>query len=99
MTRLTYTEQSKQDLVEIGLYIAEDNPRRAMSFVRELKAQCRKITNAPKGYRARPELGQGIRFCAYGNYIVIFYEEPGLVRIVRILHGSMDIEAEFADKK
>lgn len=27
-----------------------------------------------------------------------FYEEPGLVRIVRVMHGAMDIEAQFAEK-
>ena len=51
MTRLVYTPQSKKDLNDIGLYIARDNPRRAMSFVRELREQCRKITEAPKAYR------------------------------------------------
>lgn len=99
MTRLTYSVPSRQDLAEIGLYIAKDNPRRAMSFVRELKVQCRKITDAPKGYLARSELGQNIRSCVYGNYVIFFCEEPDLVRILRILHASMDIEARFADKK
>ena len=40
MTCLVYTPQSKKDLNDIGLYIARDNPRRAMSFVRELREQC-----------------------------------------------------------
>ena len=98
MTRLVYTPQSKKDLNDIGLYIAQDNPRRAMGFVRELREQCRKITQAPKAYRLRPELGKGLRSCAHGNYIVFFFEEPGLVRILRVLHGAMDIEAQFAEK-
>lgn len=96
MTRLVYTPQSKNDLYDIGLYIAQDNPRRATSFVRELRGQCRKIAEAPKAYRPRPELGKGLRSCAYGNYLVIFDEQPGLVRIVRVLHGAMDIDAQFA---
>jgi len=95
MTRLVYTPQSKKDLSEIGLYIARNNPRRAASFVRELRAQCRKLTQAPQAYQPRPELGKGMRSCAHGNYLVVFYEEAGLVRIV---HGAMDIEAQFATK-
>lgn len=83
MTRLVYTPQSRSDLNNIGLYIAKDNPRRAISYVRELRAQCRKITQAPQAYRSRPDLGKGMRSCAYGNYVVLFYEEPDLVRIVR----------------
>ncbi len=98
MTRLVYTPQSKKDLSEIGLYIARDNPHRAASFVRELRAQCRKLTQAPQAYKPRPELGKGMRSCSHGNYLVVFYEEAGLVRIVRIVHGAMDIEAQFATK-
>jgi plasmid stabilization system protein ParE len=29
---------------------------------------------------------------------VFFIHEPGLVRIVRVLHGSMDIAAQFAEE-
>lgn len=96
--RLVFLPQAEMDLEAIGDYIARDNPQRAMSFVRELREQCRKITEAPKAYRPRPELGKGLRSCAYGNYVVFFFEEPGLVRIVRVLHGAMDIEAQFAEK-
>ena len=96
--RLVFLPQAETDLEAIGDYIARDNPRRAISFVRELRGQCRKITQAPKAYRPRPELGKGLRSCAYGNYVVFFFEEPGLVRIVRVLHGAMDIEAQFAEK-
>lgn len=98
MTRLAYTPQSKKDLIDIGLYIARDNPRRAISFVQELRGQCCKIAEAPKAYRPRPELGEGMRSCAFGKHLVLFYEEPGLVRIIRVLHGAMDIETQFADK-
>lgn len=81
MIRLEFSPEAEQDLESVGDYIAKDNPRRAASFVRELKAQCCKITNAPKGYRERPELGQGIRFCAYGNYVVFFTKSPVLYEL------------------
>jgi len=96
--QLVYTPQSKSDLNQIGIYIARDNPRRAISYIRELRAQCRKIAQAPQAYRPRPELGKGMRSCAHGNYVVLFYEEPGLVRIVRVLNGAMDIETQFSEK-
>ncbi|MEO5344634.1 MAG: type II toxin-antitoxin system RelE/ParE family toxin [Gammaproteobacteria bacterium SHHR-1] len=82
----------------MGDYIAQDNPRRAKSFVRELREQCGKITQAPKGYRPRPELGKGLHSCPYGNYLVIFHEKPDRVRIVRVLHGAMDMPAQFAEQ-
>jgi toxin ParE1/3/4 len=57
MTRLVYTSQFKKDLNDIGLHIAQDNPQRAMNYVRELREQYRKITEAPKVYRPWPEFG------------------------------------------
>jgi toxin ParE1/3/4 len=41
---LAYSPLSKIDIYDIGLYIAQDNPRRAKTFVRELREQCGKIT-------------------------------------------------------
>ena len=83
------------DLEEIGDYIARDNPRRAASFVAELRRQCVKLTRSPEGYRQRPELGEGIRSCAYGNYVIFFTIQADALLIVRILHGAMDIESQF----
>lgn len=77
----------------------KDNPRRAVSYLRELRVQRRKITGAPQAYRPRPEFGKGMRSCVYGNYIVFFYEEAGFVRIIRVLHGAMDIEAQFVKQQ
>ena len=83
------------DLEEIGDYIARDNLRRAASFVAELRHQCVKLTRSPEGYRLRPELGDGIRSCAYGNYVIFFTIQADMLLIIRILHGAMDIAAQF----
>lgn len=96
--RLEFQPQAERDLEGIGDHIAQDNPRRAISFLHELRAQCRKILMAPQAYRPRPELGEGIRSCAYGNYVIFFTEDGRLLRIIRVLHGAMDIEAQFAEK-
>lgn len=52
--RVTFTPLAEADLESIGDYIAQDNPRRALSFLAELRAQCSKIANAPQAYQARP---------------------------------------------
>jgi len=93
--RLTFTPLAEQDLEAIGDYIAADNPLRALRFVRELRAQCQRITINPPGYRLRTELGDGIRSCAYGHYVIFFEAEPDAVVILRILHGARDLPAVF----
>ena len=96
--RMELLPQAEHDLETIGDYIAEDSLRRAASFVRELKAQCRKIAQAPKAYRPRTEFGATMRSCSHGNYVILFTENASLVQIVRILHSAMDIDALFAEK-
>lgn len=94
--RLGFTPLAEQDLVSIADYIATDNPRRAASFVRELRQQCERIKRNPIGYRLRPELGEGIRSCAHGRYMVFFIASASEIVVVRILHGARDLPAQFA---
>ena len=96
--RLEFRPQAERDLESIGDYIAQDNPRRALTFLRQLRAQCHKILLAPQGYRLWPELGERIRSCSHGNYVIFFTESDRSVTVIRVLHGSMDIEARFPDK-
>jgi len=95
--RVIFTRLAERDLEDIGDYIARDNPRRALSFILELRRQCGKVAEAPQAYRRRPELSDGIRSCAHGNYVIFFREDRNGLGIVRILHGAMDIEARIAE--
>lgn len=94
--RLLLTSLAEQDLEEIGDYIAQDNPARAVSFILELQAQCRKICLNPAGYRRRPELSTDVRSCAHGSYVIFFEASQEAVTIIRVLHGARDIPGEFA---
>ena len=94
---VTLSPLAEQDLESIGDYIGKDNPLRAISFIAELRAQCAKIAKAPQAYRPRPELGDGIRSCAQGNYVIFFTANKTRVTIARVLHGAMDIPAHFSD--
>lgn len=94
--RLLLTPLAEQDLEEIGDYIAQDNPTRALSFVQELQAQCQKICLNPAGYRRRPELSSDVRSCAHGHYVIFFEATDEAVTIIRVLHGARDIPGEFA---
>ena len=53
------------DIESIGDYIANDSPRRALAFVKELHNQCKKIAESPLIYRLHPELSDTIRACIY----------------------------------
>lgn len=82
------------DLQEIGDYIAQDNPRRAETFVDELIDQAEKITKMPTGYTAREDLVPGLRMCTHGRYILFFRIIGSVVRVERVLHSSRDIDTD-----
>ncbi len=51
--RLTITPLAELDLEAIADYIAADNLERALTFIVELREQCRRIAGNVQGYRRR----------------------------------------------
>lgn len=93
--RLRFTPLAERDLESIADYIAADNPRRVVTFIQELRQQCQRIALNPSGYRMRPELGEGLRSCAHGSYVIFFEASASAVTVVRILHGARDLSVLF----
>ena len=86
---------AEADLESIGDYIALDSPGNARHFILGMRDHCQRIALAPMAYVARPELGDSLRSCAHGRYVIFFRPIEGLVRIERILHSAMDIRSEL----
>ena len=78
------------DLEEIADWIAEDNPRRAVSFIREIRDEIARIGKAPLLYQLRPEIGEDARIAVVGHYVILFRADGGLVRIERVVYGGRD---------
>ncbi|MEA1063088.1 type II toxin-antitoxin system RelE/ParE family toxin [Apirhabdus apintestini] len=95
--KLGISPLAEQDMEAIGDYIAQDNPLRAVSFIEDLYQQCLRVAESPVIYRQRPELGQNIRSCAYGRYLIVFRVLDTEVRVERVLHGSRDIIGLFPE--
>jgi toxin ParE1/3/4 len=93
--RQVFSRAAEDDLEQIGDYIANDNPPRALQFVQELREHCSRIRAAPLARQARPELGAGMRSVPHGRYVIFFRVERDVILIVRILHGARDLIAEF----
>jgi toxin ParE1/3/4 len=89
--RLEFAPLAETDLEAIGDYIAQDSPGNATRFIEGLRIQCQRIARAPMAYVARPELGDDLRSCAHGRYVIFFRPNTELVRIERILHSALDI--------
>ena len=69
---LVFTPLAEQDLEKIGDYIVRDNPRRALTFIREIRQQCKQLSERPKTYLLRSEVGENIRSCVFRRYVIYF---------------------------
>jgi toxin ParE1/3/4 len=95
VTPCIFSRLAEADLEAIGDYIANDNPRRALSFVRDLRERCRAMVQHPRAAPLRPELGRGVRMVAFGEYLIFYRYSKRMVIIERILRGARNIQGLF----
>ncbi len=95
MARLVILPAARADLLEIGDFIAQDDPRRAASFLAEIEARMRAVAERPGSFPGRDELHEGLRAARHGRYLIFFVEEGDEVRVVRVLHGARDLPRAF----
>ena len=99
MSRVAFTELAENDLTDIWLYIAEDNPDAADRFIDRIYDTCHKtLVPSPESGRARPELADSLRSFPVGNYVIFYRPSRQGVQIVRVLSGHRDIPALFHDR-
>jgi len=82
------TAEAEGDLERIGDYIAQDNPRRALSFVLELRDKCMSLANMHHVFPLVPRYG--VRRRVHRHYMVFYRVEANRVLVVHVLHGAMD---------
>ncbi|WP_416798093.1 type II toxin-antitoxin system RelE/ParE family toxin [Ciceribacter azotifigens] len=91
---LEFSNEAENDLEQIADYIARQNPRRALSFVRELRSKCEELVESPNGFGVVPRYERhGIRRRVHGNYLIFYRVENTKVVIVHVLHGATDYGA------
>jgi toxin ParE1/3/4 len=91
MAKVTFSPKSRQDLLDIGDYIAKDSRVNARRFVGTLMEQCQRIGTSPMGYVGREDLASGLRMAALGRYVIFFRVLDDQVRIERVLHGARNL--------
>ena len=95
MGRVTRRPQAEADILEIWDYIAEDSMVEADLWVDSLDEKLGLWATQPMIGRARDELAAGVRSLAFGRYLVFFEPLSDGIDVVRVLHGSRDIDASF----
>lgn len=92
--KVVFASDALRDLERIGDWIAENNPRRALSYVRELRARARSLGHWPLRY---PAIGNDPRLrCApHGAYNIHYVALEDRVLIWRIIHSAVAFEVAW----
>jgi toxin ParE1/3/4 len=89
--KIVWSEQAREDLQSIVLFIAQDNPTAAESFGYLLMSKVDVLAQIPKFGRVVPEENNGaIREIIFRSYRIIYQTlmEKQIVAIVRVWHGA-----------
>ena len=89
--RLEFSRWVEGDLDTIADFIAQDNPQRAVTFIREIRQKIDKVGQQPLVYQLRPEIGEGARMAVVGRYVILFRILGDAVRIERVVYGGRDL--------
>ena len=94
MPRLLFTQSAQSDLLEVWLFIAEDNPEAADRVLSTIEKEAKTLLVQPLMGRARPELTEGVRsWPTSTRYILYYVPTPEGITVLRVLHHARDIQS------
>ena len=72
-------------------YIAHENPRAAAPVLRSLDHSIQLLADQPKLGKVFHHRRLRLRLLTHGEYLVFYRECPGVIEIVRVIHGRRNI--------
>jgi toxin ParE1/3/4 len=97
MARVLRRPRAAEDIAAVWDFIADDNPDAADHWVDQLDTQLRLLATQPLMGRARDELAPGIRSFPFGRYLVFYLPIGDGIDVVRVLHGTRDVDTAFGE--
>jgi toxin ParE1/3/4 len=87
---------AERDLIEIGLYIAQDSPANAYRFIDAIERECQKLADSPFVLGRKCEgLNPALRRYNFKKYAIIYRPVPDGIELVGVFQGSRELEAMF----
>lgn len=92
--RVVITPRANLGLVDIGDWIARDDPVRAASFIDELIVKALQIGDRPRAYPVLPRYRrQEIRRRVHRTYLILYRIRPDFVEVLQFVHGARDYDS------
>ena len=91
--KVVITRHAEATLEQIGDYIAQDNPARALTFIRELRDKALGLAGVPHAFPLVPRYErQGVRRRVHGNYLILYVVREDRITIIAFAHGAQDYD-------
>ena len=95
MAAVFFTRQAREDLIDIWLHIAADDPGAADRVLDRLEMAAMNLIENPRMGPARDDIRRGLRYLVSDTYLVLYRIIDGGVEIVRVVHGRRDLFGLF----
>ncbi|MFN6558278.1 MAG: type II toxin-antitoxin system RelE/ParE family toxin [Nostoc sp. ChiSLP01] len=88
MGRFIRTAKAEEDLIEIWIYIAADNPIAADRLLDQIDTKCQRLADNPELGQARPDIAPKLRYFPVGRYLILYRNISEGIEVVRVVHGA-----------
>lgn len=95
MAPVLFTQQAREDLIDIWRHIAEDDPQAADRVLDLLDEAASHLAEHPEMGAARDDIRSGLRYLINGSYLLLYRITDVGVEIVRVAHGRRDLFGLF----
>ena len=93
--KVIVTDQADDDLMQIFSYLGAQSSQAAQAVAAKINLSFENLSSFPLSGSPRARLGRNVRGIVVPPYLSFYAVRRDHVTILRVLHGSRDIEAEF----
>lgn len=101
-TKLYWTNQAREDLLDIYVLIGLEQPAAAERYFDRIEAKAKLLVSQPRIGVRRPDIRDSMRMLVEAPYLILYRTEPdtdegpvGLVEIVRVIDGRRELSHLF----
>lgn len=88
---------AEQDLANIWLYTWQEwGEQQADNYLDELEKTINLLAEQPKIGRLRREFTPQVRMFFHAYHFIVYQEIQDGIRVIRVLHKSMDVDAQLS---
>ena len=95
MGQVLRSDLAEVDLLEIWLFIAEDNDGAADRFLDLIEQKCQHLADFPESGRSREDLAPGLRSVPVERHVIFYRPSSAGIEVVRVLSAYRDAPAQF----